>query len=144
MKVSKSFFRNIFNTKFNIGFKSPVSDVCSICLSLDEKIKLETDKGRRSDLLIQKRVHKVRARAYFDLLKEEDDDVATISFDCQKNMVLPKVQDQAAYYSRQLYMYDFTVKWSWRYLDQHVGDQHDAASISTAEDVKNLNYSNLT
>nr|CAI5821182.1 unnamed protein product [Callosobruchus analis] len=33
----------------------------------------------------------------------------TFSFDCQKNLVNPKVQDQFAYYSRQLYTYNFTV-----------------------------------
>lgn len=32
-----------------------------------------------------------------------------ISFDCQKNQVLPRVPDQAAYYSRQLYKYNFTI-----------------------------------
>lgn len=31
------------------------------------------------------------------------------SFDCQKNLVLPKVPDQSCYYSRQLYLYNFTV-----------------------------------
>lgn len=32
-----------------------------------------------------------------------------LSFDCQKNLVNTKVQDQIAYYSRQLYTYNFTV-----------------------------------
>lgn len=31
------------------------------------------------------------------------------SYDCQKNLVNPKVQDQIAYYSRQLYTYNFTI-----------------------------------
>lgn len=34
----------------------------------------------------------------------------TFSFDCQKNQVLPKIPDQAAYYSRQLYIiYNFAI-----------------------------------
>lgn len=33
----------------------------------------------------------------------------TLSFDCQKNLVLPKVPDQSCYYSRQLYLYNFTI-----------------------------------
>lgn len=32
-----------------------------------------------------------------------------ISFDFQKNQVLPRVPDQSAYYSRQLYMYNLTI-----------------------------------
>lgn len=35
--------------------------------------------------------------------------VATLVFDCQKNQILPKVTDQTAYYSRQLYIYNFAV-----------------------------------
>ncbi|CAG4960948.1 unnamed protein product [Parnassius apollo] len=33
----------------------------------------------------------------------------TFSFDCQKNNPLPKVPDQSAYYSRQIYLYNFTI-----------------------------------
>lgn len=32
-----------------------------------------------------------------------------LSFDCQKNFVLPKVPDQSAYFSRQLYTYNLTI-----------------------------------
>ncbi|CAH1956982.1 unnamed protein product [Acanthoscelides obtectus] len=31
-----------------------------------------------------------------------------MSFDCQKNLTLPKIPDQSVYYSRQLYLYNFT------------------------------------
>lgn len=54
-------------------------------------------------------VHKRRGKAFFDILKQERDGIQTISFDCQKNMVLPKVPDQAAYYSRQFYLYNFGI-----------------------------------
>lgn len=33
----------------------------------------------------------------------------TLCFDCEKNLPIPKVPDQIAYYSRQLYLYNFTV-----------------------------------
>lgn len=33
----------------------------------------------------------------------------TLSFDCQKNQVLPKIPHQITYYSRQLYIYNFAV-----------------------------------
>lgn len=32
-----------------------------------------------------------------------------LSFDCQKNLLLPKVADQIAYYKRQIYHYNLTV-----------------------------------
>lgn len=39
LKVTSSFFRKIFRTRFNIGFGSPKTDKCSKCLSLAERIK---------------------------------------------------------------------------------------------------------
>lgn len=42
-----SYFRFIFNTQFNFGFGSPKKDVCSTCLSLRERIKVEPGKTIR-------------------------------------------------------------------------------------------------
>lgn len=108
LRVKALYFRNIFNTCFNLGFGSPRVDVCSTCLQLTEKIKVanEADKNR---LMIEKTVHKKRAKAFFNMLKTEDPLIKIISFDCQKNMVLPKIPDQSTYYSRQLYFFNFTI-----------------------------------
>lgn len=59
--------------------------------------------------MVQKTVHKRRAKAFFDMLKAEHPSIKILSFDCQKNMVLPKIPDQSTYYSRQLYFFNFTV-----------------------------------
>ena len=45
--------------------------------------------------------------------------MVTLSFDCHKNQVLPKVPDSAAYYSRQLYMYNFTIVTNFTKKDTH-------------------------
>ncbi len=48
-------------------------------------------------------VHRRRAKAFYDTLREEEDsDLLKLSFGCQKNLVLPRVPDQTAYYSRQI------------------------------------------
>lgn len=107
--VKASYFRRIFNISFNIGFGTPATDVCSTCLSFSEQIKHETDINRKKDLMISERVHNLRAKAFYNLLKEEKEDLLTLSFDCQKNQPMPKVPDQSAYYSRQLYAYNFTI-----------------------------------
>lgn len=109
LNVNYSYFRMLFNTKFNIGFGSPLTDVCSTCLELGEKIKKEGNAGKKQVLITQKRIHKLRAKAFFSLLREEREGLLTLSYDCQKNMPLPKIPDQATYYSRQLYTYNFTV-----------------------------------
>lgn len=109
LPVKHSYFRHVFNTNYNLGFGSPRTDVCSACLQLTEKIKSCHDEEIKANLTIEKRLHQLRAKAFFDLLKERCDGVQIISFDCQKNQVMPKVPDQQAYYSRQIYMFNFTV-----------------------------------
>lgn len=59
--------------------------------------------------MIEKRVHTLRAKAFFSLLKTAEDGVLILSYDCQKNMALPKLPDQSCYYSRQLYLYNFSI-----------------------------------
>lgn len=109
LDVSKGLFRLIFNTSFNIGFGSPRQDVCSTCLQLQERIKIEKSETNKVSLMTQLRIHKLRAKSFTKYLREERDDMVTISFDCQKNLPLPKIPDQSVYYSRQLYFYNFTV-----------------------------------
>lgn len=107
--VKKSYFRQIFNKDFNLGFGSPRTDACSKCIELEERIKKEKDQEKKNNLIIEKRVHKLRAKAFFKLLQEKADGMITFSFDCQKNNPLPRVPDQSAYYARQLYLYNFTI-----------------------------------
>lgn len=108
LKVRECFFRNIFNTKYNIGFKTPKVDVCSKCMELTGKIK-KAQNGEKVQLMASLRVHKLKAQCFYTFLREHDEQTFSISFDCQKNQVLSKVSDQIAYYSRQLYIYNFTI-----------------------------------
>nr|CAI5837518.1 unnamed protein product [Callosobruchus analis] len=90
-QCKESYFRFIFNTKFNIGFNAPQVDVCSYCLEYQYKL------------------HKLKAKRFFEILKKEEAHVITLSYDCEKNLVLPKIPDQITYYKKQLYLYNFTV-----------------------------------
>ncbi|CAK1582017.1 unnamed protein product [Parnassius mnemosyne] len=101
--------RNVFYTNFNLEFGSPRTDVCSVCLQYAEKIKAARDNRTKTDLMIQLRVHKKRAQAFFNYLKEDSPNVFILSYDCQKNMPLPKIPDQSTYYSRQIYLFNFTI-----------------------------------
>ncbi|CAH4034882.1 unnamed protein product [Pieris brassicae] len=109
LKVKKGYFRKIFNNNYNLGFGSPRTDVCSVCLQLFEKIKRESDETEKQRLCVESRVHKLKAKAFYALVKEEQSDLKTLSFDCQKNLPLPKTPDQITYYPRQLYLYNCTV-----------------------------------
>ncbi|XP_045782226.1 uncharacterized protein LOC123878893 [Maniola jurtina] len=105
--VKLSYFRNIFNTEYNIGFGIPQTDVCSKCLELREKIKREQDENKKKVLMTEKRVHSMRAKSFFENLRDTTPGLKIIFFDFQKNLPLPKVPDQSCYYSRQLYFYNF-------------------------------------
>ncbi|CAF4948469.1 unnamed protein product [Pieris macdunnoughi] len=77
--------RSIFNRFYNLGFGSPRTDTCSKCNELLERIKKSTDPSEKVNLMTEKRVHMLKARAFYRLLKEKRDDLVTFSFDCQKN-----------------------------------------------------------
>ena len=55
------------------------------------------------------RIHLQRAKSFYEILNETSPSLVTIIFDCQQNLVLPRLPDQATYYSRQYYMYNETV-----------------------------------
>ena len=109
LKVTKWFFTNIFSTEYNLGFGTPRVDTCSACSELKTRIKNTKDLQAREKIILKLNIHCQRADAYFDKLREESNDLVTLSFDCEKNQALPKLSDQAAYYRRQLNFYNFTI-----------------------------------
>lgn len=109
LQVKESYFRYIFNTQFNIGFGSPRVDMCSACIEFKEHLKLEKNPEVRLQIEMQKQIHKKRAKAFYSLLQEKPEETVTLSFDCQKNLPLPQIPDQEAYYRRQIYLYNFSV-----------------------------------
>ncbi|CAH1985289.1 unnamed protein product [Acanthoscelides obtectus] len=109
LQVKESFFRYFFTRKYNVGFGTPKTDMCSTCLQFQDQIKKSLDINTKNRLMAQQRAHKIRAKCFYELLKEvrADNEVVTFSFDCQKNLALPKIAGQAAYFSMQLNFYHF-------------------------------------
>nr|XP_047124777.1 uncharacterized protein LOC124807169 [Hydra vulgaris] len=110
-RVSFAMFRRVFVNEFNIGFKLPSSDVCSTCALLDQKIKtLPSGSMERVNLMTQKRIHKLRANAFYAYMKEKtDESVCSLCFDLQQIQQLPKTNIQDAYYLRQLNFYSLCI-----------------------------------
>lgn len=109
LKCKYDFFRNVFSENFNIGFDAPYTDKCSTCTRLECELGTEKDSTKRKSLKLELKSHKTRAERFYILLKEENEQELVLSYDCQKNLVLPKIPDQAAYYKRQLYLYNFLI-----------------------------------
>lgn len=109
LKSKKTFFQKIFTRQYNIGFGTPITDACSKCIELKAMIKKENNPPNKNKLMTELSFHRMRYKAFFTKLQEKREDLLTLCFDCQKNQVLPKVQDQTAYYSRQIYIYNFCI-----------------------------------
>lgn len=109
LKVKKTFFTKIFNTKFNLGFGTPASDTCSYCHRMYHQMKTATDIDTKNKLMIELGSHKLRARAFHKLMKQTSDCSLTFAFDLQQVQPLPKLSIGEAYYSRQISLYSFCV-----------------------------------
>lgn len=110
LQVKPSMFRKIFVSEFNIGFKSPASDTCSTCCLLKEKIKNATPGSHeKQQLMVEKRIHSLRAKAFYKHMKDEVPDSVSFCFDLQQIQPLPKCPIQEAYYSRQINFYNLCI-----------------------------------
>lgn len=109
LKVKYEYFRKVFVENYNVGFGSPATDQCSKCLELKERIKSTLNEEERSTLKTELAIHKKRGETFFSLLQDEGENELTYSFDCQKNLIFPKLTDQSAYFLRQFYVSNFTM-----------------------------------
>lgn len=106
LRVTKTMFQKVFSEDFNIGFKSPASDACSTCILLSNKIKMATNLDDKRILMVQKRVHNLRTKAFYKLCKNDDTDSENFCFDLQQVQPLPRTPIQESFYSRQISYYN--------------------------------------
>lgn len=101
-------FHNIFMTKFNLGFGNPRTDICSFCEEQNRKLQLATEENEKKTLMLDKRLHKLRAKKFYAHLKSDPPESITVVFDCQQNQPLPKLSVSDTFYSRQVWLYNLT------------------------------------
>nr|CAH7737613.1 unnamed protein product [Callosobruchus chinensis] len=96
--VKKTSYANIFNTKFNLSFRKPKSDICSTCEtgSSDSEHKENAETAFK-----QQQIDRQRART--------DPAVCYLTMDLQQTMPLPKLIVSKAFYLRQLWFYNFGI-----------------------------------
>lgn len=108
-RVTYPFFKKIFRNNFNLAFGTPRTDVCCFCLRYKHLLLVETDPSKKQLIRARLRIHKLRSKGFYKLLKERKPRIKTMAGDCQQNQCLPKIPDQASYFSRQLNLYNFTM-----------------------------------
>lgn len=89
LRVKKTMFYKIFHHDYNIGFSSPSSDTCSVCLLWSNKIKMEKDPSRKQLLITELRVHKLRSKAFYNHMKQDIPNSVSLCFDLQQVLPLP-------------------------------------------------------
>ena len=109
--VGPQTYRNIFMTKFNIGFHKPKKDACSICIKLQnakpsERAELESEHTvHQTNKLVARSIKKM----YKEMAMTEDDSVRVYAFDLQKVLNVPHGGNGLFFYSRRLSIYNLTV-----------------------------------
>ncbi|KAJ8880749.1 hypothetical protein PR048_017219 [Dryococelus australis] len=110
--VLNEFFRTVFNENFNISLDIQLqyADKFSTCMSLENKINYERDKTVKHNLQIELLAHKKkRTGTSYQKLRVKSDSELVLTYDCQKNLIQPKLPDQEEYYKRQMYLFNFTI-----------------------------------
>lgn len=105
LRVTFSMFRRIFVHDFNVGFRTPSSDCCTTCVRLQHQIHSAKYSTSKNSLLMQLRVHKLRANAFYELAKQSPPSSYSMCFDLQQVQPLPRTPIQEAFYSRQIGFY---------------------------------------
>nr|CAI5853289.1 unnamed protein product [Callosobruchus analis] len=95
-KVKKSFFCTIFRNNFNIG---PASDVCSFCFRKKKELTY-SEGSKKISIMTELHIHKLRAKQFNLLMKEEEQHIQVFCFDLQQVQNLPKLPIDDAYYLR--------------------------------------------
>lgn len=114
--VSKSFYRSVFCSKFNLGFAPPLADTCNFCDRAEHKIKAldpVSDADTLKSLCTEKELHVRRAKYAQNKLREckalADPSVAAIAFDLQQALPTPKNFSGVQYYKRKLWCYNLGI-----------------------------------
>ena len=96
--VKYEFYKNIFNTKYNIGFGLPRTDTCLKCDQYNEEIKNATNEETKQKLESERKLHHAKAESCYNLmdLKRKDTntnpDIDIYSFDFKKTYLLQTCQ----------------------------------------------------
>lgn len=115
-KINYQFFRQYFNSNFELSFGRPQIDVCSKCEELNVKMRdPHLNDGAKRTAAAELMIHKRRAGKFYKKVKEiqekcaSDETVLGLSFDYMQNLPLPTLPVQEIFYYRQLWVYEFCI-----------------------------------
>lgn len=106
------YYNKVFNTKFNLHFKTPHQDTCKTCDDLNLKIQGAENEAAKKKLEELRELHQRKAtsaRTNLQIDSKKISEAYIITFDLQKALAYPKLTTSVAYYKRNLYLYNLGV-----------------------------------
>lgn len=83
--------KSVFYKHFNLGSGNPRTDTCSSCAKLLLELKSTVDLEQKNNIRTDYRLHKLRAKRFFSILNENNDNELSVCLDCQQNQPWPKL-----------------------------------------------------
>lgn len=116
-KLSEWKFRDIFNTKFNLGFHPKKVDTCRTCDRFQVLLQSESPNSvKREEIMKQKEYHlqlvdsmNQNFRDAINIARDEISCVEIFTFDLQRGLELPSITTSEAFYRRQLWCYNLCI-----------------------------------
>ena len=112
--IKYDFYRNYFNTHFNLSFGMPKTDTCSKCDQLNVAIS-GSDGVEKQKLQDEKQAHLQLAQEFYAMLRtcsemaQQNENIVCLSIDFEQNLPLPHIPTNEIFYLRQLWVYVFCV-----------------------------------
>lgn len=115
--VSEWKFRNIFNTKFNLGFKPNKTDTCRKCDKFNAVIQSERTSTLRKELVQQEKKFHLQIDKYIkknftdtlNFVRDSSNNAEMFTFDLQRSLEVPSLSTSEAFYCRQLWVYNLCI-----------------------------------
>ena len=108
-QVKNKYYRDIFNSAFNISFHKPKKDLCSFCFSfnnssIEEKATMQDE--YRSHHNRKQRVREIKLE--HKTLAQADNSTVAVTFDLEQVLLSPKLDVSSLFYRRKLSTYNLT------------------------------------
>lgn len=115
--VSEWKFRDVFNTKFNLGFKPKKTDTCRKCDKFNAAIESERTHTLKKELLREQKKNHIQIKERLEekfkdavkFVRDDSNNAEMFTFDLQRALELPSISTNEAFYRRQLWVYNLGI-----------------------------------
>lgn len=113
--AKKWFYSKVFNTEYNLSFKSPEVDTCDDCDTLIAKIKSSESETDKNQLQSQHEAHIHESKIRYDIKHDDiersktENNVRILTVDLQKCLPTPLLTCGLSFYKRKLWTLNFTI-----------------------------------